>query len=196
MLRDAGFSDFEFKTTGTYTTREYCVQYRESDFNFISRLLEEEGMYYYFRHEQNKHVLVFGDDYSAHDDKSTVPYFPLTEKGPRTEEHVWSWAVSHEVRTSDYVLDDFDFTKPKTDLEAKANIARDHAETGYEIYDYPGLYLETSDGDTRVRRRVEEMQAEYSVARSDGCVRRLYAGALFTLEDYPRSDQNQEYLLG
>lgn len=195
ILRDAGFSDVEFKLTASYKVREYCVQYRESDFNFISRLLEEEGIYYFFRHEQDKHVLVMGDDYSAHTSLDTVPYFPLTEKGPRSDEHVWSWAVSHEVRASDYVLDDFDFTKPKTDLEAKANISRKHAETGYEVYDYPGLYLETADGDTRVRRRVEEVQAEYSVARSDGCVKRLYTGGLFTLKDYPRSDQNQEYLL-
>ena len=145
IFGEEGFSDYEDKTTGTYTTREYCVQYRESDFNLISRLLEEEGIYYYFRHESNKHVLVLADDVSAHDDKGEVPWYPLTEKGPRSEEHVWSWGVSSEVRSGNYVLDDFDFTKPKTELQSKANIAKQHSYKDYEVYDYPGLYMETGD---------------------------------------------------
>ena len=194
ILGEEGFSDYEDKTTGSYNLREYCVQYRESDFNFISRLLEEEGIYYYFRHESNKHVMVLADDVSAHDDKSEVLWYPLTEKGPRSEEHVWSWGISNEVRSGNYVLDDFDFTKPKTELQSKANIAKQHSYKDYEVYDYPGLYTETGDGDTRVRRRMEEVQAEQGVARSDGCVRRLHAGALFTLAKYPRADQNGEYL--
>ena len=195
VFRDAGFSDFSDNLTKTYPEREYCVQYRESDFNFISRLLEESGIYYFFTHEEKKHTLMLADDYSAHTSLDTAPYYPMVESASRDKEHVWSWAVSREVRPGDYVLDDFDFKKPKTELQAKANIKRDHSQADHEMYDYPGGYLEPKDGETVSRVRIEELQAEHTLARSDGCVRRMYAGALFKLEDFPREDQNDEYLL-
>ena len=65
VFRDRGFSDFKLQTQGTYTEREYCVQYRETDLNFVSRLMEEEGIFYFFEQSSDKHTLVLGDQPSA-----------------------------------------------------------------------------------------------------------------------------------
>ena len=79
VFRDQGFSNFKERLTGTYSSREYCVQYRESDFHFVSRLLEEEGIYYYFLHENGKHDLVLSDSVSAHDKFPGYEKIPLTQ---------------------------------------------------------------------------------------------------------------------
>ena len=99
------------------------------------------------------------------------------------------------MRPVDYTLDDFDFIKPKTDLKAKPSVSRQHAEASSEVYDYPGYYKENADGDAQTKVRIEEMQADQTLARGDGCVRNMYSGGLFTLSEYPRRDQNAEYLL-
>ena len=76
VFRDHGFTDFEEALSGAYRTWPYCVQYRETDFNFVNRLMEQEGIYYYFRHEKEKHLLVLSDDIGSHE------AFPGYEKLP------------------------------------------------------------------------------------------------------------------
>ncbi len=199
VFKDQGFSDIKDKLSGSYAPREYCVQYRETDFNFVSRLMEEEGIYYYFTHENGKHHLVLADSASSHDSYpgyAKIPYHPEEGATDRSRvDHVYGWGFAHEVQTGAYALTDYDFTKPKADLLVKSAMPKQHSHSAYEFFDYPGLYTETGKGDGFVRHRVEEQQARFECCDGTGNARGLAAGYLFSLTDYPRKDQNREYLL-
>jgi type VI secretion system secreted protein VgrG len=198
VFRDHGFTDFEESLSGSYRTWEYCVQYRETDFNFVSRLMEQEGIYYFFKHEKDKHMLVLADSISAHEPYpgyETLPYYPPDEHLRRERDHIYDWHVSQEIQPGVYALNEYDFKRPKADLQVKSSIQRDHAQAGLEIFDYPGEYSDTGDGESYVRSRIEELQAEHEQARALGNARGLAAGSLFKLTDYPREDQNREYLI-
>jgi type VI secretion system secreted protein VgrG len=119
IFRDNNFSDFETSLNETYQPYEYCVQYRESDINFVSRLLESEGIYYYFTHADGKHTLVLADGYSAHkpaDGCAEVPYKPQQDDIQDEAERIESWVVSQQLRSGSYAATDFDFTKPRANL--------------------------------------------------------------------------------
>jgi type VI secretion system secreted protein VgrG len=196
IFREHGFSDFDNLLTAEYRQWDYCVQYRESDLSFVSRLMEHEGIYYYFKHEANKHNLVLADSYSSHDfieGYNEVPYYPPNER--RERDHIFQWEVSQSVQSGSFVLTDYDFERPSTDLETRINLARSHALADYEVFDYPGTYLETSDGEHYVKNRMEELAAQYERATAEGNARGLATGHLFSLVNYPRIDQNREYLV-
>ena len=191
-----GFIDFKDSLEETYKDREYCVQYRESDFNFLSRLLEEEGIFYYFEHEEKKHTLVLGDSESAYQDvegESKIPYRPPGEAVDL--EHVSQWHSRHEVRTGTYVLDDFDFTKPKVDLEQQSQVDRTHEQAKYEVYEYPGRYTETADGETLAKVRIQELQSHHRRLEGVADHRGFRSGHQFSLVEYPRESENGEYVL-
>ena len=198
IFRDHGFTDFEESLSGTYHTWPYCVQYRETDFNFVSRLMEQEGIYYYFKHEKNKHMMVLSDAIGSHEaypGYEKLPFYPPDEHMRREEHHIHHWTVSQEVQPGVYALNDFDFERPRADLNVKQAVPRDHARANLEIFDYPGEYVQTSDGETYVRARIEELHAEYEQAQGQSNARGLCAGSLFQLTQFPRQDQNREYLV-
>ena len=198
VCADHGFTDIDDRLSGSYDTREFCVQYRETDFAFISRLMESEGIYYYFTHESGKHELVLADSISAHEtfgDYDVVPYFPPDEHDHRERDHIDAWKVSRGVRSGKIALRDYNFTTPSANMEVKAQMIRgyDHAE--FEQYDYPGDYGAPGQGERYARLRLEAEQADTEVLRGGGNARGLIPGFLFELEDYPRDDQNREYLI-
>lgn len=198
VFRDHGFTDFEESLSAAYRSWTYCVQYRETDFNFVSRLMEQEGIYYYFKHESDKHTLVLSDSISSHETYpgyETLPFFPPTEHLNRERDHIHEWTVSQEVQPGGYTLDDFDFERPKANLEVKSSIPRGHARDGLEIFDYPGEYIQTNDGEAYVRARIEELQTDYERVQGLANARGLATGHLFELTDFPRQDQNREYLV-
>ncbi len=197
IFRDRGFTDFENGLSGKYRTWEYCVQYRETDFNFISRLMEQEGIYYFFKHENGKHSLVLADSASAHE---TYPEFEQLEyhpadKGTTAEECISDWIVETHLQPCSFALNDFDFKNPKGDLLARTKVNRGHTAADFEIYDYPGKYTETSHGEEYTKKRIEELQAQYEVATASSDSRGICAGFTFSLTDHPRDDQNDEYLI-
>ena len=197
VFRDVGFTDFEDRLSGTYRTWEYCVQYRETDFNFVSRLMEQEGIYYYFRHEANKHTLVLSDASGAHEPLpgyAKIPYYPPSQNVVR-EEHIHDWFVRRSVQPGNYVLNAFDFRKPRADLKSANQQSRAHAHSNYEVYDYPGEYYENGEGATYATVRLQELQAQHELVRGRSDARGIFAGGLFALEEYPRDDQNREYLV-
>ena len=198
VFRDHGFTDFEEALSGEYRNWTYCVQYRETDFNFVSRLMEQEGIYYYFKHEQNRHMLVLSDSVSSHDPfpgYETIPYFPPDQHLIRETHHIHEWTISREVQPGVYALTEYDFENPKANLLVKSAISRNHAQSSLEIFDYPGEYVTAGEGDTYVNARIQELQAEYEQAQGQANARGLAVGSLFQLTDYPREDQNQEYLV-
>jgi len=198
VLDDHGFSDIDSKITGTFREWEYCVQYRETAFNFISRLLEQEGIYYYFRHEEGKHTLVLCDGLSAHEPVSgyeTVSYIPPSRSRDTEEGRILAWAFAEGIESGTYVMTDFDPLKPSTDLEVRSQGTQSHDHSDHEVFDFPGEYVTTDEGDHYVQARMEEVSGRFHVAQGMGRARGMATGGLFTLEDYPLDSQNIEYLI-
>ncbi len=111
------------------------------------------------------------------------------------ELHIYDWHLRRSVQSGAYVLNAFHFKKPRADLKANSSVSRDHALAEHEVYDYPGEYYEKSEGNEYARTRIEELQAQYERVRGQTNVRALFPGGLFELTDYPRKDQNREYLV-
>lgn len=198
VFQDHAYAEFEDRLRASYPTWDYCVQYRESDFDFVSRLMEHEGIYYFFKHQDGTHTLILADGYSAHEAAAgyeQVPFYPPTFTGFRERDHLSTWSVQQEVQPGTTVLRDFDFEKPKANLETRLAKPFQHARADLEVYDYPGIYLTSSDGDTRSRVRLEERHAHHQYAEGSGDVAGLGAGGLFSLTGCPRDDQNREYLV-
>jgi type VI secretion system secreted protein VgrG len=196
VFRDLGLTDFKDSLSAEYRKWEYCVQYRETDFNFISRLMEQEGIYYFFEHEDGKHTLVLADAYGAHSplpNYEEIPYYPPTEM--RGAEHIHDWQLSKSVRTGTCAIGAFHFIKPKANLEVTSSIVHPHDHESYEIYDYPGEYYERGEGDRYVGVRMEEIACDYERVRGDSTARGIFPGGMFDLTQYPRDDQNREYLV-
>ncbi len=198
VFRDNGFSDFEESLSGAYREWDFCVQYRETDFNFVSRLMEQEGIYYYFKHLDGKHTLVLSDSVSSHDTfpgYADIPYKPVGSTSHDTEDHIATWALTKAVQTGAYSLRDFDFEKPRASLETKSTVTRNHQYSEFEFYDYPGEYVESSDGDNYVSTRIQELQAQHERVEASANARGVATGYLFNLTEFPRADQMREYLI-
>jgi len=196
IMKDHGFTDVEDRLTGSYREWTYCCQYRETDFNFISRLMEQEGIYYYFEHSNGKHAMVLCDAPSAHSPFSgyaEISYRPPYQATTDVE-HIRDWTVQKAVRPGAYVHDDYDFENPTNDLETNSKNPGRHLGADFEIYDYPGEYTEFGDGQTYARVRMEELGAAHEVVAGDGDVRGIGTGYKFSLTEYSRQDQCREYL--
>jgi type VI secretion system secreted protein VgrG len=200
----SGFTDVELLLNGSYSPREYCVQYRETAFNFVARLLEEEGIYYYFKHEQSRHVLVLADGYKSHapyPGYAHVPYFPPSGNVVRVEDALNHWVSGHEITSGKYVLTDYDFKRPRASLISQYARPASYAHASLGMFDYPGGFTTTGDGQTFAQYRLEELQAQMDRVSGGGNVRGLAVGSLFTLGaqdgggQHPRGDQNREYLV-
>jgi type VI secretion system secreted protein VgrG len=198
IFKEHGYTDVKDSLTKTYRTRDYCVQYRETDFNFVQRLMEEEGIYYYFTHTDSTHTLVLADSYSGHEPfpgYKTIEYFPPSDNAIREVDHIHEWRLSRNVQPGKYVVMDYDFTKPRAVLKTQYVQKRDFPKSDAEMFDYPGGFTVSSDGDHYARARLESLQAQYERMRGVGNARGLAVGSLFELTGYPRKDQNKEYLI-
>lgn len=198
IFREHGFTDFKDSLTKTYRVRDYCVQYRETDFNFVQRLMEEEGIYYYFKHTQSSHTLVMADSYSGHEafpGYESIEYFPPSANETRETDHIYEWRLTRDIQPGKYVVTDYDFTKPRAALQTQYVQKREIPKSEYEVFDYPGGYTVTSDGDHYARARLESLQSQYERMNGVGNARGLAVGSLFKLKGYPRKDQNKEHLV-
>lgn len=198
IFTDNGFSDFKLELTGSYKPRNYCVQYRETDFNFISRLMEYEGIFYFFEHEKAKHTLVIADSVNAHQtiaNYATIPYFPPENVDRRKQDHIFEWHTAHQVQSGTYVLNDYDFEKPKSNLVTKFTEKKPHSHAEGEQYDYPGNYFEPPIGETYSNIRLDELQTDYEVMQGRGNALGLTTGMLFTLKDHYIAPENTKHIL-
>jgi len=197
VFADHSIEVHELQLSRTYRKWEYCVQYRETDFNFVSRLMEQEGIYYYFRHEAGRHTMVVTDSYGGHDPfpgHAEIPFIPHGRV--RTEqEGISDWTFSHEVRSGKYVIDDYNFTEPRVSREVEKAITRPNPLSDYELYDHPGEYELKPEGTHYVNVRIEEVQSQFEIAQGTTNSRGLATGSLFTLTGHPRADQGRQYLV-
>jgi len=187
---------FRFSLSGSYEPRLYCVQYRETDFEFISRLMEEEGMFFFFEHTEDGHVLVVGDSPDVHADlpEDAVLRYREGEGGMLSEETITHLRFARTLRTGAVMLKEFDFKKPALALKAVKEDASEK-ESKFEAYDYPGEYNAQGLGDRLARVRLEEERAESLLGIGETDCRRFEPGFKFTLEDYPRDELNTELVL-
>lgn len=192
IFSELGFQDFELRLYGEFAARDYCVQYRETDLNFLSRLMEEEGIFYFFRHEEKKHVLVLANDPAAHLDCPGQATAQYDFRGGRAvhEDVITEWRHEQEFRPGGWAQTDYNFETPSTDLAVRVN-----GTNRYEIYDYPGDYGARAEGDRLARIRFEEQSTPGVVMQGAGGCRHFTCGHKFTLEDHYRKALNQPYLL-
>lgn len=196
-----GFADFKLNLHESYRTWEYLVQYRETDFNFISRLMEQEGIYYYFIHENGKHTIVLADSSSSHDplEGDPIPFFPPQEAEASRGPHVWGWEVERLVQPGAVSLTDYNFQKPSSSLLVRSVQARKHAASTFEMFDYPGEYPEFSDGERYAALRVDEHHSRFETIHAEGNVRGMTCGCKFKITDEQSylnpADTKREYLL-
>jgi len=201
VFDDNGFSNHRLELRAQYPKLEYCVQYRETDLHFVSRLMEQYGIYYYFEHTRSSHTLVLADAPSCHAPcpQPTLRFVPKHEQIVGSPGVVQSWSVQRSVKPGSYALRDYNFEKPKpkdiAGLEATDSQQNLHANADWEMYDYPGEYTVKAEGDTLARIRLEEIQADFETAAGTTDSRSVSVGATFQLESHPRSDQNAEYLV-
>jgi type VI secretion system secreted protein VgrG len=194
VFRDYGFANFEVNLTGTYPVREYVVQFRESDFAFVSRLMEEAGIYYFFRHTADSHTLVLVDDPVSHDPVPGYAQVPFYPPNTRVDEYFDHWTSTAEVQSGGFVLTDYNFKTPGANLLVERSDPRAHANADLSRFEYPGGYEVAGDGSELARVRVEEQEAEFERYQGDASCRGLATGHTFELTKYPRADQNKNYL--
>jgi type VI secretion system secreted protein VgrG len=192
------FKDFRLSLQNSYPQLEYCVQYRETSFNFVSRLMEECGIFYYFDHStQGKHTMVLADQ------SSTLPACPNSPisygsqvGGLEDPEVLDNWDVGQELRTGKYSVTDYNFTTPSTSLLANDPTIVDLAASqGLELFDYPGLHTTKDQGDTVAKLRMQEEEAGHMVISATGNCRGAMSGYSFELKNHDRSDQNTNYVI-
>ncbi|EBV5322277.1 type VI secretion system tip protein VgrG [Salmonella enterica subsp. enterica serovar Bredeney] len=186
----------EKRLVESYPVRTWQVQYGETDFDFLQRLMQEWGIYWWFEHSENSHTLVLADAISAHKACPDSPLVEWHQEGLKLDkEFIHTITANESLRTGQWVLDDFDFTKPRSLL---ANTVANPRETGhatYEHYEWPGDYFDKSEGEMLTRIRMEAQRSPGSRVLGGGNIRTLMTGYTFTLENYPTAEVNQEYLL-
>ncbi|RVC56309.1 type VI secretion system tip protein VgrG, partial [Mesorhizobium sp. M4B.F.Ca.ET.088.02.2.1] len=193
-----GIAKFEKRLQGSYPQREYCVQYDESDLDFVQRLMEHEGIFYFFEYDEGKHTLILCDAMSKLKPApgyDKVLYNFEGQASRRDVEYITEWIPGSSVRPGAYAHTDYDFEKPGADLMAKSAQPFGHKEAAGENYRQPGAHLDVGRGDKIAGIRREELQAVHQRGTAVGTVRGLFAGCKFKLESFPRDDQNQDYMV-
>ncbi|GJG86585.1 hypothetical protein tb265_17660 [Gemmatimonadetes bacterium T265] len=190
VFKELPFAKFESRLLGSYAPREYCVQYRETHLAFVSRLLEEEGIYYFFRHEPNQHTLVLADAPSAARPawgKTTASMTPAG--GTWHEDRVIEAWREHAVQPGRVTLTSYDYLKPSHALLSTVG------DGGAEVHDYAADFLEHAEGDRYARLRLEAREALRQVVYGRSACRAFQSGASFELRDHYRPDFNGAYQL-
>jgi type VI secretion system secreted protein VgrG len=206
VFSDRGFSDFRDATTGSPPTLEYCVQYRETDFNFVCRLMEAYGIYYFFEHADGKHTLVLADAKSSHQQVpglSSLPYNPIADGGRREHQYLDTWSLGRRAQSGVFVLEDYGYKKPSANLLAQTQNPGGYQRDSMEMFDYHYGYVDTEGknlvdkdvGDKFTKYRVEAAQSLDKRRSSRGGAPSLFPGGLVTLERHPESGENAEYLI-
>jgi len=207
IFKKEGSASFDDRTSETLQPIDYCVQYRETDLDFVLRLMEQYGIYYYFKHSDGDHKLVLCDSRSAHDqvtaaaepsfqgDASAYAFVPQGNRFPRSMvEHLTHWSTIRRLRTGKFELKDYDFEKSESDLTARAEEGFPKAKS-YEAYDYPAAYTKRDQGEHFARVMAQAEQAQDDRRYAGGDAASLYPGALMKLCEHPTGAENSEYIV-
>jgi type VI secretion system secreted protein VgrG len=198
VFTDRGFSDFRDGTSGSFPELEYCVQYRETDLAFVSRLMEQHGIYYFFEHSKDKHTLVLANGKSSHKDvpgHAKLPFISNERQSRRDQEHVFRWSPERRFRSGKFSLNHYDYLQPNADLKSDAEGSAGYSKSKMEIYDYPHKFKKKADGETYAKIRLQAEQAMDQRRYAEGDSISLFPGGLVTIEKHPQGSENKEYLI-
>jgi len=207
VFQDLGFSDYEkSQVKGQHPKREYCVQYRETAFDFISRLLEEEGIFYFFKHQDGKHSLVLADQKGVYADcKENEVDFPRDAGDRAMADHISRWEHRYEFRSGKIAQTDYNFedhpargepTPAKLMLTMQSTTVKLDNIQKYEIYDYPGVYEKKNDGDNYAKIRMEEEEAGYDIVDAAGTCRTFAVGGKFKVKHHiAKSEEGKSFAI-
>jgi type VI secretion system secreted protein VgrG len=185
----------------SYPSWEYLVQYNETDFDFVSRLMELEGIFYYFVHDKGQHTLWLVDALTVPDKIAGSSRIPFATTGERAldpwaqHEMIDEWSAALQVEPGAFVAMEYDFEDPRNELKSTLVAPRAPSTADYELFEYPGHYLDTPERDDYVERRLEERQLDPKQVQGTGNARALAPGFLFTLAEHPAPSQNRAYLV-
>jgi len=198
LLEESGYTDVKNSLTGNYAQRDYCVQYREDCLSFIHRLMEQEGIYYYFTHDSSKHTMVLADGVGAHaaiDEFKKVPFAAGAGGALGKAATVATFGAVRGVDGATFKLTDYNPLTPKASLLSSHTSDGNQPTTTHTAFDFPGAHGDASVGQHYASVRAEALTAARSGyhGTTDACG--AEAGNLFTLSDYSRQELNQEYLL-
>ncbi len=198
IFGERGLTDVTFSTR-TPDPRIYCVQYNETDFDFISRLMEEEGLYYFSNVKDGKDMLSIVDSAGGHQEvpgAATIDFKLREQNFRRTEDHIFEWRGGESVRSGKVTLRDYNFETPQADkTTVKAIPKGSHNHKNYEQYRYPGSYRENALGDIYSRVKMEAEACRHTLRDGICNVRTFATGATFTLAGHSRASDNQPYLV-
>ena len=193
VFKDLGFNDFDFRATGNPAARDYCVQYNESDLNFVSRLLEEDGIAYYFEQEKDKHVLQIVDEANAYQEcaETNLTY----SKGNQPNTQLARWQHVHEFRKGKWSLNDYDFEQPtKSQLQTTASTSKFANVQNYEHYEY-SPYHDFSGIKDLTKKRIEAEETPMNIIEASSDCSSFYAGGKFKLSKHAVSSEQGTYII-
>jgi type VI secretion system secreted protein VgrG len=200
IFEEHGFPDFTFQLQGQYPNRDFTVQYRETDFNFVSRLMEEEGIYYFFRHEDGRHTMVLADSAGAHQPFPGFEQIPYTGPGSIVPQaflgSIFGWSHRYGFISGKFAQTDYNFETPSANLLTTATSAVDLPRIqNFELYEYPGGYGDITRGQSLAQIRTQEEDLRHNTVSGAADARGLAAGFTFTLTDHPQPGENRAYLI-
>ncbi len=198
VFRDAGFSDFADKRQNSSgdIVLEYCVQYRETSLDFVTRLMEQFGIYYFFEHADGKHTLNLADDTNSHTAlPSAIPYHRDVTESRTVDDHIWSFSADLRLQPGTFTYRDYNFTTPSADLTAKSMKVGAHPHGTSEIYDYPGPYDTVGNGQKLADVRMQDLAARRQTMGGTTNARGIQAGWKFTMSQFDDTTMNQAYLV-
>lgn len=198
VLGDYSFATHEKRLTESYSAREYCVQYRETDADFLVRLMEETGIYYFFQHAADRQTLVLADSLSAHQafpSYASVPFLETSNDITRADEVLTHWGVGWDVVSAAFAQTDYNFKTPAANLAANSRRSDQSWASNLEVFEYPGGYTDASSGDGLAKIRLESGQTDFQRYEGQGTSCGLAPGSLVTITGNPLDDDSQEYLI-
>ncbi|MFP9460392.1 type VI secretion system tip protein TssI/VgrG [Pectobacterium brasiliense] len=190
LLEEAGITDYAFALRNEHAVREYCVQYRESDLAFITRLAAEEGLYFFHEYEEGKHRVVFADDAGALT-KGPELFFNLATQGLSEGEYVRRFHYAERVSTAEVELKDYSFKTPAYGLSHKKMSGElAHQRESYQHYDYPGRYKQDPSGKAFCGYRLDALRSGAVTSEGESNCAGLMPGNTFTLTEHPNATLN------
>ncbi|ACB36332.1 type VI secretion system Vgr family protein [Leptothrix cholodnii SP-6] len=198
VFADHDIASFEFKLFRSYRKLGYCVQYRESDFHFVARLLEHEGIYWYVEHGDGAHKLVLVDAMGAHDAAPGCPSLRYTEdlaQAPPDQEFVTRWRFAEGVKSGKVALTSYDFERPSTPLAVDAVRERDYPHADYEVFDFQGDYIQAADGSHYADNAADAFQTRFVRHHASANALGVEVGRRLKISKHPRDSINAEYLI-
>ncbi|MDR5884068.1 type VI secretion system tip protein TssI/VgrG [Caballeronia sp. LZ032] len=189
---------YEWRLSRSYPVLDYQVQYGETDYRFVQRLLAEHGIYWFFEHSRTFHRMVLVDHVSTHTCVENLAYQTLWyyPPGHRTDrEHIEHFDTTGRIQTGVWSTGDYHFEKPAASLLTRSELPQATLHNTLEHFEWPGDYADLHDGEQLARVRIEELRARGEQASGSGNVRDVVCGTTFTLAGHPQASANREYLV-